>query len=252
MAKTQYTFEKDQLNELYDRYGSFSLAAKHLNISKVTFRQQFLRLNNKCIICAKDNDSDIGTCIKCTVLQPEPPAVKTCMQCGDAMVRPLDKSKLAWSKTRKCQKCTTTNTKSQLKAKSQQYSLTRREVIRSDSEKLAKIRDYQKLYRQSRRGKLKRQTCNARRRAAKITTTKSPSVDEYIFNLLNSDSAKCTYCYVSDNLSIDHVIPLVRGGEHVESNLEVVCRTCNSRKGSKTKDEYLTYINLINTRTYNG
>jgi 5-methylcytosine-specific restriction protein A len=34
----------------------------------------------------------------------------------------------------------------------------------------------------------------------------------------------------SADLTVDHVIPLARGGTHDRSNLAVLCRRCNSRK----------------------
>lgn len=38
--------------------------------------------------------------------------------------------------------------------------------------------------------------------------------------------------------SLDHVLPLSRGGEHVRSNVALCCRRCNSRKWNRTVDEY--------------
>jgi 5-methylcytosine-specific restriction protein A len=40
--------------------------------------------------------------------------------------------------------------------------------------------------------------------------------------------------HVSDDLTLDHIIPKVRGGTDERSNLGVLCRQCNSRK----KDAY--------------
>lgn len=35
------------------------------------------------------------------------------------------------------------------------------------------------------------------------------------------------------DLTIDHVIPLFRGGSHTKANMRVACRKCNSRKGTR-------------------
>jgi 5-methylcytosine-specific restriction endonuclease McrA len=33
--------------------------------------------------------------------------------------------------------------------------------------------------------------------------------------------------------SIDHIVPMSRGGDHVESNLQTACFLCNSLKSNK-------------------
>jgi 5-methylcytosine-specific restriction endonuclease McrA len=48
----------------------------------------------------------------------------------------------------------------------------------------------------------------------------------------------CAYCGSIKDLTIDHVIPLSRGGEHVFDNLVCACKTCNGRKGNKTPEEW--------------
>lgn len=41
--------------------------------------------------------------------------------------------------------------------------------------------------------------------------------------------------------TIDHVIPLARGGQHCRDNLVAACRKCNSSKGQKTLSEWMEY-----------
>ena len=40
-------------------------------------------------------------------------------------------------------------------------------------------------------------------------------------------------------MSIDHVVPLSRGGKHEIENLLPACRSCNSSKGAKLLEEWL-------------
>jgi hypothetical protein len=35
------------------------------------------------------------------------------------------------------------------------------------------------------------------------------------------------------DLTIDHILPIAKGGPHVAENLQVACRSCNCRKGAK-------------------
>lgn len=39
--------------------------------------------------------------------------------------------------------------------------------------------------------------------------------------------------------TLDHVIPISRGGGHVMDNIKIACRDCNTRKYNKTPDEWL-------------
>lgn len=49
------------------------------------------------------------------------------------------------------------------------------------------------------------------------------------------DDHACQYCGTRvGDLTIDHVIPRSRGGQHSWTNLVTACRPCNHRKGGKT------------------
>jgi len=44
------------------------------------------------------------------------------------------------------------------------------------------------------------------------------------------DGYRCCYCGSRHDLTVDHITPLARGGNHHMSNLQTLCRSCNSRK----------------------
>lgn len=63
-----------------------------------------------------------------------------------------------------------------------------------------------------------------------------------IHNIFNKYDYKCTYCgYDNDthnidygeNLHLDHIIPLSKGGLTEVTNIQLLCRTCNCKKGNK-------------------
>ena len=56
-------------------------------------------------------------------------------------------------------------------------------------------------------------------------------------NLRYLHAAACLACGAPAD-TIDHVIPLRRGGSHGVGNLAPMCRTCNSSKGAKTITEW--------------
>lgn len=50
-------------------------------------------------------------------------------------------------------------------------------------------------------------------------------------------AARCTYCGGPGG-TVDHLVPLSRGGQHSEGNLAPACRSCNSSKGDKLLIEW--------------
>ncbi|GFP84174.1 hypothetical protein PHJA_000561100 [Phtheirospermum japonicum] len=56
-------------------------------------------------------------------------------------------------------------------------------------------------------------------------------------NILQRDNFTCQYCSSSENLTIDHIIPIAQGGKWTWENLVTACAKCNSRKGQKTLEE---------------
>lgn len=51
----------------------------------------------------------------------------------------------------------------------------------------------------------------------------------------------CAYCGVSRADSIDHVIPLSRGGPHATENIIPACFSCNASKNNKTALEFILW-----------
>lgn len=49
----------------------------------------------------------------------------------------------------------------------------------------------------------------------------------------------CIYCGEAKKLTIDHKVPLFRGGSNSIENLVPSCGECNSRKGTKTAHEFV-------------
>lgn len=51
--------------------------------------------------------------------------------------------------------------------------------------------------------------------------------------LIERDGAKCQRCGATNNLCVDHIVPLARGGSNELDNLQILCWHCNTSKGAK-------------------
>lgn len=58
-------------------------------------------------------------------------------------------------------------------------------------------------------------------------------IREFIFK---RDNYTCLNCERSINLTIDHIIPINKGGENKLSNLQTLCKSCNCSKSDTYKD----------------
>lgn len=67
---------------------------------------------------------------------------------------------------------------------------------------------------------------------------------------LLKDDPHCRYCrgrVHRRNATLDHIIPVSKGGEHTEANLVLCCATCNSRKSDSTVLEILEWASQVAT-----
>ena len=55
--------------------------------------------------------------------------------------------------------------------------------------------------------------------------------------VLRRDHHTCQYCGTSKHLTLDHVIPRSKGGQHSWDNVVTACSRCNSRKSDRTPFE---------------
>ena len=78
------------------------------------------------------------------------------------------------------------------------------------------------------------------RRALEATAPRSHKIDRAA--IIARDQGICHLCGATPtgrNLTLDHIVPLICGGDHAATNLRVACRSCNSRKGGRQTSEVL-------------
>lgn len=76
--------------------------------------------------------------------------------------------------------------------------------------------------------------------------------DEFKRELCQSQDYRCMYCGRRRgfrDLEIDHKIPIAQGGNNRPSNLQMLCHSCNKRKGDQTDTEFRRrYRSLLPSR----
>lgn len=58
----------------------------------------------------------------------------------------------------------------------------------------------------------------------------------------------CKYCdkqLTFRTIACDHIIPLTKGGPSTKENLQLICKTCNTRKGPLNENDFTLLIQLI-------
>jgi hypothetical protein len=59
-------------------------------------------------------------------------------------------------------------------------------------------------------------------------------LEEYEWqDILRAHNYSCAICGSTEDISIDHIIPLSKGGTNTADNIQPLCRSCNSRKGNR-------------------
>ena len=51
--------------------------------------------------------------------------------------------------------------------------------------------------------------------------------------LVERDGLFCQRCHATTSLEIDHIIPVSKGGSNTGKNLQLLCKSCNVKKGEK-------------------
>jgi len=54
------------------------------------------------------------------------------------------------------------------------------------------------------------------------------------FAIYSRDGNRCRRCGIRNNLEIDHIIPIAKGGKSTIDNLQTLCHRCNVKKGTET------------------
>lgn len=147
----------------------------------------------------------------------------------------------------------------QIRAYQQKYNLEHKEEITEQQRKRKKqIAEYarkydlnnkkqkverDKRYRQTERGSFLKRQANRRRRA-RARASKTDLTSEQWHRILKNQGYKCNMCgkkfTKSRVISVDHIIPLSKGGDFMSSNVQALCLSCNCSKNDKILKKFIT------------
>ena len=99
-------------------------------------------------------------------------------------------------------------------------------------------RESQRRYREGHRDAI-RERDREKTYARRQKTPYSPDLARLMAELVKEP---CVYCGATDGISIDHVVPLSRGGRHEANNLAPACFSCNSSKSDRLLSEWSGWL----------
>jgi len=99
-------------------------------------------------------------------------------------------------------------------------------------ERIAKEKEWHRRYIQSEKGRAMMAMRNARRYEW-VKNTPNPLTAAQWLEILKQHRYHCHYCHKKTKLTLDHVIPLSKGGQHTATNVVPACPHCNSTKHDK-------------------
>lgn len=127
----------------------------------------------------------------------------------------------------------------QIKAYMKEYSAKNRKRLNElANERVKKNKskrhETQAKYRKNNRHKIA--VIYADRKGATLIGDLTPEQWEQVIEKYNHTCLCCGKREPEIKITLDHIIPLSRGGSHTKENVQPLCKSCNSRKNTKTID----------------
>lgn len=141
-----------------------------------------------------------------------------------------------------------------------EYRKNNKEKIQIQSAKYyidnkGKIRENHKKYNMTEAGKISAKKSLHKRRYLKNNSKDILNAEEWniVLQLQGYKCIKCNNYFDKIDPTIDHIIPVTRGGNFNKTNVQALCGSCNSKKGIKTIDYRAdNHKQIINQEIQNG
>lgn len=85
------------------------------------------------------------------------------------------------------------------------------------------------------------------RRRAWVNDYGIEDIDGLIMGSLGSGCPYCKEIVTTENMSLDHKLPVSRGGSSEADNIHIVCNRCNKRKGQMRHEAYVSLLKLLDS-----
>lgn len=171
---------------------------------------------------------------------------KTCTKCNeikDIDLFPNDKTKKD-GKRPQCKVCVAKDRKVYNEKNKEKLRQYHKEYHKKNKDKLSEYhkdylnnggREVRKKYRQEKKEKIKQLKRHNNALRKQIIKQSELTGQEYSI-WINEQIKICAYCGIdcSSEFHVDHIEPLVKGGEHTTSNFTIACPSCNTSKGSQS------------------
>jgi len=72
-----------------------------------------------------------------------------------------------------------------------------------------------------------------------------PELKRMFLKRYGKECKYCTKILNYKNIACDHIIPLAKGGDSTKENLQLICKTCNTRKGALDEKDFKLLIDLV-------
>ncbi len=165
-----------------------------------------------------------------------------CAFCGSKFYVPLCRLHLARFCSRKCADLVRRKSIEHKKNQRRRYYLANKEYIHARQNRWNKNNEEKRRAIKKKWAVANKEHINflTKRRQFRLKGARGNYTKEEVDNLFVKHEGRCYYCKVNKATSIDHVIPISRGGSNYIHNLVPACIPCNSRK----KDKLLSELNF--------
>lgn len=170
----------------------------------------------------------------------EPLQFKNCTKCGILKPRSDFYKKTETTIQPQCKPCSLESNKELAKKNREKYKNHRREYYLKNKEVIIqKVKVWNKNHPKQRSKYMI--VVNAVRRGRKKNNGGFTSKEWQ--SLILKNNSCCFYCGKNEKMTIDHFIPLSKGGSNYITNIVPACKSCNTAKGSLMPDIFIKLKN---------